>query len=81
MSTNEASGTTSTFGVAGMTCAHCVGSVTGELGRLEGVTSVDVELVAGGVSRVTVQSTSAVGADEIASAVDEAGYEVAELAS
>ncbi|ANJ28523.1 heavy-metal-associated domain-containing protein [Agromyces aureus] len=81
MSTHDANPTVSTYGVAGMTCSHCVGAVTGELGRLDGVSSVDVELVAGGVSRVTVQSAAALDADQVAAAVDEAGYELADLAS
>lgn len=81
MSATDASGTISTFGVAGMTCAHCVGSVTGELGRIDGVSSVQVELVTGGVSRVTVQSAAELDAADVASAIDEAGYEVADLAS
>ncbi|QEO14449.1 heavy-metal-associated domain-containing protein [Agromyces intestinalis] len=67
------------FGVAGMTCSHCVGAVTGELTALEGVTDVSIELVAGGVSRVRVSAERALTADEIAAAVDEAGYDVAEL--
>ena len=32
--------TTTTFGVTGMTCGHCVRSVKGELGKLDGVTDV-----------------------------------------
>ena len=29
---------TTTFGVTGMTCGHCVRSVKGELGKLDGLT-------------------------------------------
>lgn len=66
-----------TVNVSGMTCQHCVRSVTEELGALDGVQSVDVELVAGGVSPVVVTSTRELGTDEIEDAVDEAGYSVA----
>ena len=72
---------TTTFGVAGMTCSHCVASVTEEVGGLEGVTGVRVDLVAGGVSTVTVQSAGTLDERAIADAVDEAGYELADHAS
>ncbi|GAA1827320.1 heavy-metal-associated domain-containing protein [Agromyces salentinus] len=70
-----------TFGVAGMTCSHCVASVTEELSGLAGVADVRVELVAGGVSTVTVRSASALDEETLAGAVDEAGYELAASAS
>ena len=60
-----------------MTCGNCVRHVTEELGAVFGVDSVDVELVAGGVSTVTVRSAAPVDAAVIAAAVVEAGYEVA----
>ena len=31
--------------VSGMTCGHCVSSVQEEIGELEGVTAVDVDLI------------------------------------
>ena len=65
------------FGVEGMTCGNCVRHVTEELSAVYGVDSVDVALVAGGVSTVTVRSSSPVDAAAIAAAVAEAGYEVA----
>ena len=65
------------FGVEGMTCGNCVRHVTEELSAVHGVESVDVELVAGGVSTVTVRSSAPVDAAVIAAAVAEAGYEVA----
>ena len=40
--------TRTTYAVSGMTCAHCVAAVTEEVGRLDGVTAVEVDLVAGG---------------------------------
>ena len=52
--------TTASYSVSGMTCAHCVAAVTEEVGRLAGVSAVDVDLNAGGDSRVTVTSDGAV---------------------
>lgn len=66
-----------TVNVSGMTCGHCVMSVTEELSELEGVESVDVDLVAGGVSPVVVTSARELSGAEIARAVEEAGYRVA----
>jgi copper chaperone len=74
-------GITTAFGVEGMTCSHCVASVTEELGRLDGVTGVRVDLVAGGVSTVTVESATMLDGQAVAEAVDEAGYELAATAS
>jgi len=64
---------TSTYDVEGMTCANCVSAVTGELAALAGVRTVDVDLVAGGPSTVTVTSDSPLGRTEVAAALDEAG--------
>lgn len=66
--------TTTTYRVTGMTCEHCVGAVTREVGSLEPVTGVQVELSTGDV---TVESTRPLTRDEIAAAIDEAGYELA----
>lgn len=63
--------------VDGMTCSHCVASVTEELSALPGVESVKVKLNAGGTSRVMVESSDALDIDAVRSAVDEAGYELA----
>jgi len=60
------------YTVNGMTCGHCVGSVSSEVGGVDGVESVAVDLTSG---RVTV--TGAGYSDEqIRAAVDEAGYEL-----
>ena len=71
-----ASGFTATFAVAGMTCSNCVRHVTDEIAEVDGVDAVDVALVAGGVSTVTVRSGRVLDDDVIAAAVAEAGYEV-----
>lgn len=66
-----------TVNVSGMTCQHCVRSVTEELTELDGVESVDVDLVAGGVSPVVVTASRELSREEITEAVEEAGYSVA----
>jgi copper chaperone len=68
---------TRTFAVAGMTCGHCVASVTEELQELPGVAEVNVDLVAGGTSTVTVTSTQPLDDDAVQEAVEEAGYQLA----
>jgi copper chaperone len=64
---------TQTFQVTGLTCGHCVGAVTDEIKDLPGVTAVDVDLVAGGTSTVTVASERALDDEAVAAALDEAG--------
>ena len=66
--------TTTTFGVDGMTCGHCVNHVTTELQALPGVNDVSIDLVVGGSSRVTVTSSEPLADDAVAGAIDEAGY-------
>ncbi len=65
---------TETFKVTGMTCGHCVSSVTSEVSKLGGVTKVDVDLASGSV---TVESNLPLDKAAIASAVDEAGFALA----
>jgi copper chaperone len=60
--------------VDGMTCSHCVSSVSEEISALDGVTSVSVDLNSGGSSRVTVASSAPVPVEAIREAVTEAGY-------
>ena len=65
--------TTTTYPVAGMTCEHCVNAVTSELGGLDGVSEVGVDLVPDGVSLVTVTSDAPLPEHAVAGALDEAG--------
>jgi copper chaperone CopZ len=58
--------------VKGMTCNHCVQSVTTALTKLGGITDVQVDLPAG---RVSYRSAGSVGRDRIAAAVRDAGFE------
>lgn len=62
-----------TYTVSGMTCEHCMASVTEELSELAGVSKVDVELANGAV---TVTSDRELGTDEVREAVTEAGYQL-----
>jgi len=68
--------TTQVFKVSGMTCEHCVASVTEELTELPGVGAVAVDLVPGEVSSVTVDSANELELEEVRAAIDEAGYEL-----
>jgi copper chaperone len=69
---------TQTYSVAGMTCGHCAHAVTTELKELDGVSDVDVDLVAGGTSTVTVTSSGPLDEAQVAAALDEAGdYQLA----
>jgi copper chaperone CopZ len=61
-----------TYTVTGMTCGHCVQSVSGELSKLDGVTNVDVDLASGAV---TVTSETPLTEQDVRVAVDEAGYD------
>ena len=65
---------TSTWTVSGMTCGHCVASVTEELLEVDGIETVDVDLSTGAV---TVTSAGPVERAAVAAAVDEAGYALA----
>ncbi|MEU7763943.1 cation transporter [Nocardia sp. NPDC049190] len=66
---------TTTYTVTGMTCGHCVSSVTAEIGKIDGVTSVEVDLASGAVR---VDSTTPIPTTTITAAVDEAGYQLAD---
>ncbi len=65
---------TRTYTVTGMTCGHCVASVTEEVGALPGVEDVQVDLESG---RVVVTSAGPVDEAAVAAAVEEAGYALA----
>ncbi|MCW2721834.1 MAG: hypothetical protein QOG20_3331 [Pseudonocardiales bacterium] len=61
------------YTVTGMTCAHCVASVSEEIGEIEGVSDVRVDLPTGAV---TVVSTHPIDDAQVREAVAEAGYEL-----
>jgi copper chaperone CopZ len=62
---------TSTYTVTGMTCSHCVSSVTEEVREVPGVAGVDVDLATG---MLTVTSETRIEDAAIRAAVEEAGY-------
>jgi copper chaperone len=62
--------------VTGMTCGHCVASVRDEVSTVAGVDSVEVALVKGGASRVTVHAAGPIDENAIRAAVEEAGYQL-----
>ena len=64
---------TATYTVSGMTCGHCVSSVTEEVTNIPGVTDVQVDLASGAV---TITSETPVEETAVKAAVDEAGYEL-----
>lgn len=68
--------TATTYQVEGMTCGHCAGRVTEALTALEGVLDVQIDLVAGEASAVTVTSTTPVAEESVRAAVARAGYAV-----
>lgn len=72
MSTNPTE-QTRTHIVKGMTCDHCVASVTEEVSEVAGVSKVDVDLASG---RLVVTGRDVSDA-AITEAVEEAGYVVA----
>ncbi len=65
---------TRTYNVTGMTCGHCVASVTEEVREIPGVQDVDVVLETGAV---TVTSSQPLEDDAVRAAVEEAGYQLA----
>lgn len=65
--------TDATYTVSGMTCGHCVSSVTEEISEIDGVSNVQVDLASG---QVTVSSAAPVDPDAVRAAVEEAGYTV-----
>ena len=63
--------------VEGMTCDHCVSSVTRALQGLDTVHNVSVDLRVGGTSRITLVSSAPVLRDAVRAAVTAAGYSLA----
>jgi copper chaperone CopZ len=67
--------TQTAYTVTGMTCGHCVASVTEEISEIPGVSDVAVDLPTG---VVTVSSQAPLDRDAVRAAVDEAGYQLAD---
>lgn len=62
---------TTTYTVTGMTCGHCAASVREEISAIPGVTDVAVDVASGAVE---VTAEQPVTREQVAAAVDEAGY-------
>ena len=60
--------------VEGMTCQHCVKSVTSEVEGIPGVTGVSIALEPEGTSHVTVMADAEVSPEALQAAIEEAGY-------
>jgi len=65
---------TSAYTVTGMTCGHCVASVTEEVQEIPGVENVEIVLETGAV---TITSAEPIDDAAVRSAVEEAGYQLA----
>ena len=64
---------TRAYTVRGMSCEHCVSSVTSRLSTVPGVSDVRVDV---GTGQVTVTGEGPIDDGAVRAAVDEAGYEV-----
>jgi copper chaperone len=64
---------TLTFTVPGMTCGHCEAAVKQEVGGVDGVSDVTVDLS----TKLVTVTGAALDRDAIVAAIDEAGYDVA----
>ncbi len=62
---------TTDYKVEGMTCGHCEHAVSSEIKKLAGVSEVRASSESGAV---VVESAAALNVDEVAAAVEEAGY-------
>ena len=65
---------TSSYTVTGMTCGHCVASLTEEVSEIPGVENVDVVLETGAL---TITGTARIDPAAVRAAVEEAGHQIA----
>ena len=66
--------------INGMTCGHCVASVTEELSEVPGVLNVEVILNSGATSKATVVTNNELDDNALRDAVSEAGFELVGIA-
>ena len=64
---------TATYTVPGMHCGHCEAAINEELGAVEGVETVEVDLE----TKLVVVRGEGLDDAELRAAIDEAGYEAA----
>ena len=67
---------TTDFTVTGMTCNHCVMTVSRAVAAVPGISGVSIDLVANGESTLHVDSADTVDENSVAEAVEAAGYHV-----
>jgi copper chaperone CopZ len=67
---------TTDFGVTGLTCNHCVMTVSRAAALVPGVTGVSIDLVENGQSTLHVESDSTIDVVALEQAIDAAGYEL-----
>ena len=66
--------------INGMTCGHCVASVTEELSEVPGVLNVEVILNSVATSKATVVTNTELDDNALRDAVSEAGFELVGIA-
>ncbi len=64
---------TTTYAVPGISCGHCVAAITGEVTRVAGVATVEVDLE----GKVVTVTGDGVSDAAVRDAIDDAGYDVA----
>lgn len=62
------------YAVPGVSCEHCVKAITTEVTRLDGVRTVDVDLIA---KKVTIVANDTVSDQSLRAAIEEAGFDIA----
>jgi copper chaperone CopZ len=67
---------TTDYTVTGLTCNHCVMTVSRAVAIVPGVAGVSIDLVANGESTLHVESGEGVDASAVETAVEAAGYRV-----
>ncbi|KAA0973408.1 heavy-metal-associated domain-containing protein [Paeniglutamicibacter gangotriensis] len=72
--TEETMGNNVTLKIEGMTCGHCVTSVTEELTKVPGASNVVVFLLAGGTSTATLTASTPLENAVLEAAVTDAGF-------
>jgi copper chaperone len=61
------------FTVPGISCGHCEAAIKREVGAVDGVSAVEVDID----SKLVTVRGEALDGDDIVAAIDEAGYDVA----
>lgn len=64
------------YSVTGLSCSGCVNSLTKQLHELEAISDVEIDLVSGAASRVTITLTTSVEDSVVQGVITEAGYAV-----